>query len=301
MSTDNDSDLEQRIATALTERAETLDAPSESRHLIGDSLTRLPFVEHVFPPSRSRRRLLVAAAAIVITALVATVGVFAYSRRSHPGGSSVEAAQPIAPTGTTIDKSPRGGTPCDCILTPADLAAQDRRDAAFFARRDAFIKNFATTNFDPGTLPRSEIAADLLAPPRTLQLAAAQAVAIVEGTINALHFTPNGTTADVAITAVGKGSFVPGNIVPVELGFQLEPNPSFTGAELGVTPTSPVLLPHGHAVFLLSRTSDGKWWADTGAQAFAVANGKVVSPPGSTPFRQEVNGLTPTEFLNATK
>ena len=89
-----------------------------------------------------------------------------------------------------------------------------------------------------------------------------------------------------------------GTVISVQIGIQLEPNQAFSGATLGVTPGSPVLLPGMQAVLLPTQTPDGKLWADSGAQAFAVTNGTVAAD-SSVPFHDQIDGLTPASVLTA--
>ena len=120
----------------------------------------------------------------------------------------------------------------------------------------------------------------------------------MEGAVQALHFTPNGTFADFLPSAVSKGdgTELVGSTVSVELGFQLEPEDNFTQAWLTYNPGAPVLLPGDRALLLVSKDpATGQLSAQTGYQAFAeTATGTIEAPAkdGAALFSNQINGQT---------
>jgi len=188
-------------------------------------------------------------------------------------------------------------------LTPAALATITKNDDAFFAKRDAWITAFAKTSFNPAALPQDETDGSEMAGPTTFSEALANADAVIEGTVQRLHFTIHGTFADFLPSAVDKsdGTVKVGKTVSVEFGFVLQPDDDFTQATLAYGFGDPVLLPGDRALLLVSKDPKSRQLgAGTGYQAFAETNtGAIISPPGSATFSAQINGrtladLTPT-------
>jgi hypothetical protein len=208
------------------------------------------------------------------------------------------AAAPTSAAPPTLTVKPTPGPVSTATLSADDLARQQRMFDAQMVKRDAFIRELAAKGVDAAALPTSEIMVGLAPQPRTLAEAVTKSGAIISGTVAALNFSPSRTTADFIIDRVikGKNKVSAKQVVQVEIGIQLEPNGSFTGAYLGVTPGSPVLLPGHQAVLLMRQSASGEWNAGTGDRAFPVTNGTVRSD-STTPFHGEVDGLTLDAFL----
>ncbi len=234
---------------------------------------------------------LTGAVAVLALTFMGATSVLANSSTKGPP-APVSAAQAAAARAAVARAS---AAPACCVspspVTPSVLAQQQANDNAFFAKRAAWITANASV-VDPATLPTAEMMGEVYAGPATFHEAMSRASAVVEGTITVLHFTPNGTTADVK-TASGTTN--------VKIGEQLEPNSTFTGGLLAYEPDSPVLIP-GDRVLLLAAQDEGTSQLDAtaGWNAFKeTSSGAIESPPGSAQFSSEVNGQTLAALFTA--
>jgi hypothetical protein len=138
--------------------------------------------------------------------------------------------------------------------------------------------------------------------PRTFSEALGQADAVIEGTVQTLHFSVHGTNADFLIASVDKsdGTVAVGKTVSVGLGFQLEPEDNFTQGALVYPPGDPVMIPGDRALLLVSKDpTTGQLFAESGSSAFAeTSTGAIISPPASAYFSALVNGKTLAELTS---
>jgi len=251
--------------------------------------------------------------AVTVAALVLLAGCASVPRDGAGDASVATATSSGMPTGSAstvtdscpaITTKPTGGLPHrGGTLSPQDLARQDANDAAWFVKRWAFIQALAAQGVDVRTLPQGELAVLLEPQPATPRQKATESDAVFVGTVGELHFNEWSTVADVTIEQVVKGDLQPTDVVPVALGFRLEPNRCLNGGELGVEPASPVLHPGQRAVFIATRADDytterypARWDATLYSQAFPIS-GDTVSAEQTSPYGRLVDHLPVETFL----